>query len=116
MTTTSSSAPTTSAPTKPVQALLFDLIGTCTDWKPGIVRALKEAVRQKPLVGIGEGEGGRLTDDEVGLGKFALEWRGGFFRLAFLSSLLFFSSDFWTCKEGDGGRGTHCFVEGMGKD
>lgn len=48
---------------------MFDLMGTCVDWKSSIVAALE---RCPPLTPVREGS--------PDYGQFAMEWRAGFFR------------------------------------
>ena len=55
------------APGNPIKALLFDLIGTCTNWQPCIIRALQDA---PPLDAL----------PAESLPQFALDWRALFFK------------------------------------
>src|ERR1700691_4597570 len=50
-----------------IQALIFDLMGTCADWHTSIVSAMREHPIPLPLV-------------DSDLPALASEWRAGFFR------------------------------------
>ncbi|KAJ3893826.1 HAD-like domain-containing protein [Lentinula edodes] len=54
-------------------ALIFDLMGTCTNWSASVVAALKKQCANTPLILP------KLQSDED-LMRFASAWRAGFFR------------------------------------
>ncbi|KAF8830190.1 hypothetical protein HHX47_DHR2000720 [Lentinula edodes] len=54
-------------------ALIFDLMGTCTNWSASVVAALKKQCANTPLILP------KLQSDED-LTRFASAWRAGFFR------------------------------------
>lgn len=58
------------------KAILFDLIGTCTDWHSSIVPLLTSS---PPIPFIPQPEISKLSSPEDQLSQFALSWREGFF-------------------------------------
>ncbi|PLB48613.1 HAD-like protein [Aspergillus steynii IBT 23096] len=62
----SSDLPSSHHPATPPQALIFDLMGTCTDWKTSICTALSQSTSLGP----------RLAGQHA---QFAADWRAGFF-------------------------------------
>jgi phosphoglycolate phosphatase-like HAD superfamily hydrolase len=53
-----------------IRALMFDLMGTCVDWKSSIVRALEQC----PPLAL------HAREDSTDFGLLAMEWRAGFFK------------------------------------